>query len=141
MCYKHFKRIYHIELLENLQLLVHNVINGQGKSSSSIVSYGTVVSNGARFSQELINFTPDLNENIFTKSASSKERTISEDEILLIEGKNYKYIGVVTAIQFNNEKITVKIRKCFPYENSNQQLNLLEILNEKIGRASCRERV
>ena len=130
MYYKHFKRIYHIELLENLQLLVHNVINGQGKSSSSIVSYGTVVSNGARFSQELINFTPDLNENIFTKSASSKERTISEDEILLIEGKNYKYIGVVTAIQFNNEKITVKIRKCFPYENSNQQLNLLEILNE-----------
>lgn len=118
--FKNFKKMYHIELLESLQMTTINILNDQSVLNQKIYCYGETTSNGARFSQEIVNFTPSMNAIYITKSGTSKEKSISEEEIVLIEQPGLeKQIGFISSISITDTTTTVKIRKCFETKEPN----------------------
>ena len=128
--FKYFKKMYHVELLESLQMATINILNEQSPSTQKIYCYGQTSSNGARFSQEIITFTPNMNAIYITKSATSKEKSISEEEIVLIEQPGQeKQIGFISSITVTDTTTSVKIRKCFETKktNTNDKDNFLQI--------------
>ena len=130
--YKHFKKLYYFELIEPLYTQIEQMILDPNLSLiNQIASYGYIEQHGSRFSQEIVKFIPEYNEECIVKSSSGKDNVISEDELVLLEINDKKYVGYVSEV--DNNKHIAKVRKCFSYDdnvcNNNGKYKMTKLMN------------
>ena len=130
--YKHFKKLYYFELLEPLYIQIEQMILDPNLSLiNQIASYGYIEQHGSRFSQEIVKFIPEYNEECIVKTSSGKDNVISEDELVLLEINDKKYVGYVSEV--DNNKHIAKVRKCLSYDdnpcNNNGKYKMTKLMN------------
>ena len=130
--YSHFKKIYHIEILETLYHLFKNEINLNLNLIESIEINGNLQITGLNYGKENCIFYPFSNIHYIKKIVKDKiSKYISDNEIISIElnKNNKKEIGLISKI---NNDLTLNLKKLFSKNTSQlkfENIKIQKILN------------